>query len=132
MAAKRKRKQKEQKARDRATIILQVRSGLITATEGAKRLGVSRKTYYEWENRALDAMASALEDRSAGRPSLPRDPEKEALERKVAELTKEAELMAEISRIREKAAELRGMGLLPESSRDAKKKDKRKRKSSNK
>ena len=47
-------------ARDRAAIILQVRSGALTAVEGAERLGVSRKTYYEWEDRALQAMALAF------------------------------------------------------------------------
>ena len=40
--------EKEKKlARERAAIILQVRSKTLTATEGAKRLKVSRKTYYE-------------------------------------------------------------------------------------
>jgi transcriptional regulator with XRE-family HTH domain len=37
-------------------VIFAVQSGQITAEEGARRLGVSRKTYYEWENRALEAM----------------------------------------------------------------------------
>jgi transposase len=40
-------------ARKRAAVIFAVRSGRITAEEGAKQLGVSRKTYYEWERRAL-------------------------------------------------------------------------------
>ena len=39
------------KARERANVILQVQAGLITATEAAQKLGVSRKTYYEWERR---------------------------------------------------------------------------------
>jgi DNA-binding XRE family transcriptional regulator len=54
--------QERKLARERASIILQVRSGALTATEGAERLGVSRKTYYEWEDRALEAMALALEN----------------------------------------------------------------------
>ena len=41
--------QEKKLARERASIILQVRSVALTATEGAERLGVSRKTYYEWE-----------------------------------------------------------------------------------
>jgi predicted transcriptional regulator len=45
-----------------------VQSGQITATEGAALLGVSRNTYYKWENRALAAIADALEDRNQGRP----------------------------------------------------------------
>ncbi len=81
--------EKEKKlARERASIILQVRSGSLTATEGAERLGVSRKTYYEWEDRALEAMALALENHPAGRPPVPLDAEKEELQRKVQDLEK--------------------------------------------
>jgi transposase len=81
--------EKERKlARERAAIILQVRSGALTATEGAERLGISRKTYYEWEDRALQAMALALENHSPGRPSVPPDAEKEELQRKVLDLEK--------------------------------------------
>jgi transposase len=76
----------EELARKRATVIFAVRSGQITAEEGAKRLGVSRKTYYEWEGRALEAMTGALENGAAGRPETPRDEEKERLEQKIAEL----------------------------------------------
>lgn len=92
---RKRRKQKDQElARQRARVILQVRSGLVTAKEGAERLGVSRKTYYEWEERSLKAMALALENRPAGRPSLPVDQEKEALREKVQELEKKL-LLAE-------------------------------------
>ena len=81
--------EKEKKlARERASIILQVRSGALTATEGAERLGISRKTYYEWEDRALKAMALALENHSPGRPSVPPDAEKEDLQSKVRDLEK--------------------------------------------
>jgi hypothetical protein len=75
-------------ARERASIILQVRSGVLTATEGAKRLGISRKTYYEWEDRALGAMAETLENHPPGRPPIPLDAEKEELQRKVRDLEK--------------------------------------------
>jgi len=75
-------------ARERAAVILQVRSGKLSATEGAERLGVSRKTYYEWEDRALKAMALALENQAPGRPSLPLDAEKEELQGKVQDLEK--------------------------------------------
>ncbi len=81
--------EKEKKlARERAAIILQVRSGALTATEGAERLGVSRKTYYEWEDRALEAMAQALENHAPGRPPVPLDAEKEELQSKVRDLEK--------------------------------------------
>jgi transposase len=81
-------------ARERAAVILEVRSGKLTATEGAERLGVSRKTYYEWEDRALKAMALALESHFPGRPPVPLDPEKEELQRKVRDLEKKL-LLAE-------------------------------------
>ena len=79
---------KKKLARERAAIILQVRSGALTATEGAEWLGVSRKTYYEWEDRALQAMALALENHAPGRPSVPPDAEKEELQSKVRDLEK--------------------------------------------
>ena len=73
-------------ARERAAVIFAVRSGQITAEEGARRLGVSRKTYYEWERRALTAMTTALENGSPGRPSTPQDEEKEELQKQISEL----------------------------------------------
>lgn len=76
-------------ARKRAEVIFAVRSGQITAEEGARRLGVSRKTYYEWESRALEAMTGALEDRAPGRPALPKDEEKERLQNEITELQNE-------------------------------------------
>lgn len=85
---KRKRDKDQELARQRAGVILQVRSGLLTAKEGAKRLGISRKTYYEWEERSLKAMALALENRPAGRPLVPVDQEKEELRERVQELEK--------------------------------------------
>jgi len=80
-------KEKDQKlARERALLILQVRGGRLTAKEAAKRLGVSRKTYYEWEKKSLKAMTLALENRPAGRPSRPLNQEKEGLEKRIREL----------------------------------------------
>ena len=76
-------------ARKRAEVIFAVRSGQITAEEGARRLGVSRKTYYEWESRALEAMTGALENRAPGRPDTPKDEEKEQLRSEIATLQSE-------------------------------------------
>ena len=80
--------QERRLARERASIIVQVRSGALTATEGAERLGISRKTYYEWEDRALQAMALALENQAPGRPPVSLDTEKEELQRRVRDLEK--------------------------------------------
>jgi transposase len=76
----------EEHARERAAVVFAVRSGQITAEEGARRLGVSRKTYYEWERRALQAMTEALENKAPGRPATPQDEEKQRLQKQVAEL----------------------------------------------
>jgi len=73
-------------ARKRTAVVFAVRSGQITAEEGARRLGVSRKTYYEWERRALQAMTAAMEDKAPGRPSTPQDEEKQRLQDENAEL----------------------------------------------
>lgn len=76
----------KERARKRAAVVFAVRSGQITAEEGARGLGVSRKTYYEWESRALQAMTEAMEDRAPGRPAAPQDEEKRRLLKQVARL----------------------------------------------
>jgi len=87
--------------RQRALVILQVRSGLLTAKEGAQRLRISRKTYYEWEERSLKAMALALENRPVGRPPIAVDGEKETLRERVQELEKKLYLAEKTIELRE-------------------------------
>ena len=79
------------KARQRAAVILQVRSGQMTATAAAQTLGISRQAYYQWEQRALSALLSALEDQPTGRPKTPTDPEKAKLQRRVEQLEQEVQ-----------------------------------------
>ena len=100
--------QNKKLARERALVILQVRSGALTAKEGAKLLGVSRKTYYEWEEKSLKAMALALENRPSGRPSLPLYPEKEALREWVRELEKKLDLAEKTIEVKELLAAYEG------------------------
>ena len=88
-------------ARQRALVILQVRSGVLTAKQGAKLLGVSRKTYYQWEERALKAMALALENRPAGRPAVSMDEEKERLQDRIRELEKKLDLAEKTIEVKE-------------------------------
>src|SRR5512136_2915497 len=88
----RTRDKEQELARERALVILRVRSGAMTAKQGAQALGVSRKTYYEWEERALKAMALALENRVAGRPCVSLDEEKETLRQRIRELVKKLDL----------------------------------------
>jgi transposase len=92
MGGRRKREKEQKLARERALVILQVRSGALTAKEGAQLLGVSRKTYYEWEEKSLKAMALALENHPAGRPPVPVDEEKETLRERIRELEKKLDL----------------------------------------
>ncbi len=92
-------------ARQRAQLIMQVRSGLLTAEAAAQALGVSRKTYYKWEQRALAAMVDALGNRSEGRPAQPVDPEKEALRRQTAELQAKLMILERTERLRRLLAE---------------------------
>ena len=100
-------------ARERALVILRVRSGALTAKEGAKLLGVSRKTYYEWEEKSLKAMTLALENRPAGRPPAPIDEEKETLRERIQELEKkldQAEQAIEVKELLGAYEEFRGSG----------------------
>src|SRR4030043_2039778 len=92
-------------ARERALVILQVRSGALTVREGAKLLGVSRKTYYEWEEKSLKAMVLALENRPPGRPPALMDPEKEALRDRIQELEKKLDLAEKTIEVKELLAD---------------------------
>ena len=85
----------------RANVIMRVQSGLLTATDAARELGVSRKTYYQWEHRALSALAQTLKDRPGGRPKRRVDPEKETLKKRVEDLEAQERVRGQVERIRE-------------------------------
>jgi transposase len=87
-------------ARRKAELILKVRTGQLSAAEAARELGVSRKTYYKWEHRALTGMLEGLEERNGGRPAVEKDAEKEELRAKVQALERDL-------RCRQKSDELR-------------------------
>jgi len=82
-----------EKARLRAEVIMKVRCGLMTAQQAAEYLGVSRKTYYKWEERGLSALLSSLADQSSGRPFQPVDLEKQALERQLEQSHRECAIL---------------------------------------
>src|SRR5271157_3029138 len=94
--------QQQALARQRAQLIMQVRSGVLSAQEAARQLGISRKTYYQWERRALAAMVEALGNRQPGRPPRPLDPEKEALQRQTEELQSKLEVLEQTEQIRQR------------------------------
>jgi len=76
-------------AQRRAEMILRVRGGQLSATEAARALGISRKTYYKWEQRGLKGLVAGLCARNSGRPASPCDGEKESLRRRVAQMERE-------------------------------------------
>ena len=92
--------QTKEKARLRAEVIMKVRTGQLTVTAAAALLGVSRKTYYEWEARGLGGMLENLEDQTAGNPPSPVSPEQVALQERVAKLEQELEVAKQTAEIR--------------------------------
>lgn len=120
----------EERARQRAAVVFAVRSGQITVEEGARRLGVSRKTYYEWERRALQAMTEALEDRPPGRPNTPQDEEKQRLQEEITELQKKLFVAEKTVEVRDMlhAYELHNAGGKKSAASSNEKKRKRKKK----
>lgn len=97
-------------ARARAEMILKVRAGLLTATAAAEALGISRKTYYEWEERGLKAMLQELEDQEPGRPTLPVSPIETALTAQVAQLESKLKVAEQTAEIRAMLRAMEGAG----------------------
>ena len=87
-------------ARHRAELILKVQAGQMTATAAAAALGVSRKTYYKWERRALQGMMRELRDQEPGRPAAAPDPKAQAFQAENAALKKQVEAMAQTTELR--------------------------------
>ena len=88
------------KALLRTELIVKVRAGLMTATAAAETLGVSRKTYYKWEKKGLQAMLAAGQNDAAGRPSKEERKEVKALRRKVKTLSAKLEDLAQTAELR--------------------------------
>jgi len=76
----------------RASLILQVKSGQLTAQQAAQQLGISRQAFYKWEQRALKALLNALQDQPPGRPKGTTDPEKDQLKTRVEQLERQIRL----------------------------------------
>ena len=97
----------QDKARLRAEVIMKVRCGLLTAREAAEQLGVSRKTYYQWEERGLSALLSSIADKASGRPSQPVDSEKQALERQLEQAHRECAILQHKMALKDVLVELK-------------------------
>ena len=82
-----------QTARLRAELIMKVRCGLITARQAAKQLGVSRKTFYKWEQRGLSALLDSVTDQQPGRPAHPPDNGCQVLKKQLLEAKREIDLL---------------------------------------
>ena len=84
----------------RASLILQVEAGQITAQQAAQQLGISRQAFYKWQMRGLKALMRALEDQPAGRPSNSTDPEKDQLKSRVEQLERQVKLHEQRDKLR--------------------------------
>ena len=85
-------KRDDRSARQKAEVIMKVRCGLMTASQGAQELGVSRKTYYRWERRGLSGLLDGLCEKKAGRPENPTS-RASPLERQLAQTLRENALL---------------------------------------
>ncbi len=94
MKPEKKKDEQSQAARQRAEIIMKVRCGLLTATQAAQLLQVSRKTYYKWEQRGLSALLEGVKDQDGGRPETSAEcTQKAAFDKEVSALKQHNELL---------------------------------------
>jgi transposase len=108
----------QQSARLRAEMIMKVRCGLLTARQAAARMGVSRKTFYKWEQRGLNALLAHVTDHPSGRRAHPSDDRIQDLETKLAQAQREIELLNRKMALKDVLMELK----LPEAGGDRAKK----------
>lgn len=85
--------------------MLEVWAGRRTAKDAAASLGISRKSFYQWEARALEGMRASLQRGRPGRPRKETDPQKTQLEEEVRRLRENLEVMEQRDRIRSLLAE---------------------------
>lgn len=97
----------ESAEREEFLLIMRVQVGQMTASEAARQMGVSRKTFYQRAQRGLEGMAAALAPRPAGRPGNVRDTEKEALLAQLEKLQREKLELQQLLRVRELLQEAR-------------------------
>lgn len=84
----------------RLRALMEVWSGRRTAKDAAVSLGISRKSYYQWENRAIAAMHAALQDGQPGRPRKGADVTRLALEKETRDLRAEVLILQQRESIR--------------------------------
>lgn len=84
--------------------ILQVQTGLLTVTEAARQLGLSRKTYYEKEARFLQVALSSMVPRPTGRPATAAPTETERLRSENNQLRQQLEALELRIQLKERLA----------------------------
>jgi len=89
-----------------AELILQVRAAQLTASAAAAQLGISRKTYYQWERRALRGLMAALREGPAGRPRSGPPAQVLRLRRKIQRLEQRLKTSEQLARLRQIVAQL--------------------------
>lgn len=72
---------------------MKVRCGHLTARQAAEELGVSRKTFYKWEQRGLNALLDNVIDQPAGRRAHPSNDRLLLLEKQLSQAHREIELL---------------------------------------
>ena len=120
-------KERREDARKRLLVIMQVINGEITATKGAGLLGMSRRTYYKWEERFIESMLNSMEDRDPGRPALAVDVEKEAMEKQLKNQADQILALHMGIRVRDEMMKMPEFLEMTEDSKKSKKKRKGKR-----
>jgi transposase len=108
----------QQTARLRAEMIMKVRCGLLTARQAAEQMGVSRKTFYKWEQRGLSALLDGVTDQHPGRPPDSSDERCQILEKQLTEAQREIELLNRKMALKDVLMDLK----LPETGSDRAKK----------
>jgi transposase len=83
----------QQTARLRAEMIMKVRCGLLTARQAAARMGVSRKTFYKWEQRGLERPARQCDRPASGTPSQSFGRPSPILEKQLFQANREIDLL---------------------------------------
>ena len=108
MKPEKKKDEQSQAARQRAEIIMKVRCGLLTATQAAQLLHVSRKTYYKWEQRGLSALLEGVQDQEGGRPETPAEhTQKAAFDKELKDLQQKNELLEKQLKLKDIVCQMR-------------------------
>ena len=84
----------------RLRAVLEVWAGRQTAVAAARGLGISRKTFYQWEARALEGLRRALTPGRGGRPARRPDGPQTRLAAENRQLREEVRIWQQRERIR--------------------------------